>query len=308
MIDRYQLRYFLAVVETGSFSRAAERVNVTQPTLSTGIAKLETTIGNKLFLRDSRRVSLTEEGNRFLAHARIIEGQFDLLERKTANRSEVHLFRLGVLRTIPTRFMELVLEQRREMEAPDCLELLDASERDLSSRLATGRLDAAVTLLREHSHFDQEPLFREGYGLAMPLWHPLAHKTEIEGHELANDVMMVRRSCEVLSETSRYFTNQGVRPHFSFRSLNDDKVMALVGAGMGITVMPNSYQHPTIVRAKLVGFCLEREVGIVFSPQGRMAQSGVNSLIHAIRAVVPAFLVGAELGANWPRGSPENLN
>src|SRR3546814_1920653 len=70
MIDRYLLRYFLAVVDTGSFSKAAAQANVTQPTLSVGIGKLERLIGATLFHRTSRRVHLTEAGSRLLPHAR----------------------------------------------------------------------------------------------------------------------------------------------------------------------------------------------------------------------------------------------
>ena len=69
-MDRYLLRYFLAVAELGSFSKAAARVSVTQPTLSVGIAKLESEVGARLFERTTRRVSLTPAGSRFLGHAR----------------------------------------------------------------------------------------------------------------------------------------------------------------------------------------------------------------------------------------------
>ena len=63
-MDRYLLRYFLAIVETGNFSRAAARENVAQPTLSAGIAKLEGQLQARLFDRTNRRVHLTQAGSR----------------------------------------------------------------------------------------------------------------------------------------------------------------------------------------------------------------------------------------------------
>ena len=75
-MDRYLLRYFLAVAELGSFSKAAGRVNVTQPTLSVGIAKLEEEVGARLFERTTRRVSLTPAGSKFLQHARRITQEY----------------------------------------------------------------------------------------------------------------------------------------------------------------------------------------------------------------------------------------
>src|SRR3546814_7626941 len=90
-MDRYQIRYFLAVVETGNFSKAAARVNVAQPTLSVGIAKLEAALGAKLFQRSSRRVHLTDSGSRFLPHARQIMQDYNLA------RSEEHTSELQSL-------------------------------------------------------------------------------------------------------------------------------------------------------------------------------------------------------------------
>ena len=72
MLDRYLLRYFLAVVDHGNFSRAASQCNVSQPTLSVGVAKLEREVGAPLFVRSNQRVELTEAGARFLPHARRI--------------------------------------------------------------------------------------------------------------------------------------------------------------------------------------------------------------------------------------------
>jgi DNA-binding transcriptional LysR family regulator len=69
--------------------------------------------------------------------------------------------------------------------------------------------------------------------------------------------MIVRRHCEVLSETSRYFTEHGVRPFFAYRSTNDDQVLSLVQAGLGITVMPASYSLKGVVRPLLAGFNLK---------------------------------------------------
>src|SRR3546814_13032406 len=83
-MDRYQIRYFLAVVETGNFSKAAARVNVAQPTLSVGIAKLEAALGAKLFQRSNRRVHLTDSGSRFLPHARQIMQDYNLASQALA--------------------------------------------------------------------------------------------------------------------------------------------------------------------------------------------------------------------------------
>ena len=110
MIDRHHLRYFLAVVDAGNFSKAARQVNVTQPTLSVGIAKLEAGLGTRLFLRNNQRVQLTADGVALLAHARTIEGEFNALETRLADARPAPLLRIGVLSTQPGRIAGQLVE------------------------------------------------------------------------------------------------------------------------------------------------------------------------------------------------------
>lgn len=293
MIERYQLRYFLAVVETGNFSRAADQVSVTQPTLSVAIAKLERTIGTKLFQRNSRRVNLTEAGVRFLAHARAIEHEFNLAESPPDKSRRTTPFRLGALATIPGRLLGRTVTLNSG--APDSLplELVEGVERDLLSRLQRRRIDAALTLIRPgESRFPVEPLFSEGYSLAVANSHPLAQQSIISAELLANDPMIVRRHCEALSEVSRHFTSRGVRPRFSYRSTNDERALELVRAGLGITVMPDSYEAEGVVRIKLANFDHRRHIGVLFADA--IAQDAAPKVLRSLRSPVGDLASDAE--------------
>lgn len=273
-MDRYLLRYFLAIVETGNFSRAAARENVAQPTLSAGIAKLEGQLQARLFDRTNRRVHLTQAGSRFLVHARRIEHEFNVAQASVSGVAQTELLRVAVLSTIPTALLEQALTQRAASE--ERVELLEGSEREVISLLDRGRADVALTILRPAAEkFASERLFEEGYGLALPAAHRLAEAASLRGEELADEVMMVRRHCEVLAETSRYFTDRNVRPAFSYRGVNDDRVMAMVRAGLGITVMPDSYREPGVARVKLEGFTPRRIIGLCYAgPAARYRTSG----------------------------------
>jgi len=114
MIERYLLRYFLAVVEHGNFTRAAESCNVTQPTLSVGIARLEESVGQRLFHRSNRRVDLTPTGAQFAEHARRIEAQFNLAEEAMKQHRPDAIVRLGVLSTLPTAIVAAMAEAQNE--------------------------------------------------------------------------------------------------------------------------------------------------------------------------------------------------
>jgi LysR family transcriptional regulator, hydrogen peroxide-inducible genes activator len=100
--------------------------------------------------------------------------------------------------------------------------------------------------------------------------------------------MIVRRHCEALSATSQFFTARGVRPEFSYRGDNDDRVLALVRAGLGITVMPDSYADPGVRRPKLKGFDQQREIGLLF-PEAALEDEASRAIMGAIRlAAIPA--------------------
>jgi len=263
-MDRYLLRYFLAIVETGNFSRAAARENVAQPTLSAGIAKLEAQLQARLFDRTNRRVHLTEAGSRLLVHARRIEHEFNLAQAAVSGAAPAKVLRVAVLSTVPAALIEEILARRPA--GAERIELLEGSEREVVSLLDRGRAEVALTAINPSTdRFESERLHEEGYGLALPAGHRLAGAEVLDGEALADEVMMVRRHCEVLAQTSRYFTDRGVRPFFSYRGTSDEKVLALVRAGLGITVMPDSYRDPGVARVALEGFAPRRIIGLCYA-------------------------------------------
>lgn len=285
-MDRYLLRYFLAVAELGSFSKAAQRVSVTQPTLSVGIAKLEDEVGARLFERTTRRVSLTPAGSKFLQHARRITQEYEAALREVSEAPQLKRLRAGILSTIPARDLGRVVAAHARNSGGEALEILDSTERDIANRLSDGRLDVAITILRPGlESFGQETLRNEPYVLFVAANHKLSGVEEIEGGELAGETMIVRRQCEGLPEISRYFTNRDVRPSFSLRTLSDDRAMSMVAAGLGVTVAPVSFKAPGLASVNLAGFNLSRDVGLVFSD--RMRERG-GAFVDAVRCTYGA--------------------
>lgn len=287
MIDRYLLRYFLAVVDNGTFSRGAAQANVSQPTLSVGIAKLERLLGATLFQRSSQRVHLTDAGTRFLAHARRIEGAFNAAELAVKGTKATPIVRLGVLSSIPTEWIAAAHMRARQCDSSARVEFVEGTERELMSHVARGRVDVALTLIgRGSDRFFEEPLHEEGYALALPTSHPLAQEAVIAAEALASEVMIVRRHCEALSETSRHFTERGVRPFFALRSINDDKVLKMVAAGLGITIMPEGHQAPGVARPRMTGFTLRRTTGLLYAAHAEGLRQVSPPILDALRQVV----------------------
>ncbi len=261
MLTRQQIRQFLAVVDTGNFSRAADAIGVTQPTLSSGIAELEGHVGARLFERQRPTVRLTSAGNRLLPIARRIAREFQRAEQETARAPAANrAFQLGVIPSFSTRLLEAACMHWGAEE-------LVVSERDgasLRRELRDGRLDAAIIAQRssEADNLQFFELVEEEFCLMLPSSHRLASRQEVSAEELADEVMIARRSCEMLGETSRFFTARGVRPNFSFKSQNDDRAMALVAAGMGVTVAPRSLAREGVRALRLVDFDVSRRIGL----------------------------------------------
>ncbi|CCA90431.1 MULTISPECIES: LysR family transcriptional regulator [unclassified Novosphingobium] len=289
MLDRYLLRYFLAVVDQGNFSRAAGHCNVSQPTLSVGIAKLERILGHALFVRSNQRVELTDAGSRLLAHARRIEREFNLAQQAMEPASALPSLRLGVLSTIPARAIASAIATARPQEAYR-FELVFGSERELTGQLAKGRIDLALALVeRGADRFLERSILSEGYALAMAQGHPLARAETIEAGQLVHEVMIVRRHCEALSDISRHFTERGVRPHFSLRSTNDERVLEMVAAGLGLTVMPDCYAHDGVARPRLAGFPDKRTIGWMAAHHAEHLLAAPGEIIVTIESELRAL-------------------
>lgn len=289
MIDGYLLRYFLAVAEAGNFSRAAKAVAVTQPTLSAGIAKLERQMGTRLFERDRHRVALTPAGSRFLARARRIAAEYELaFHDLQAPSPEPRVLRLGVLPTIPAAMLEKALARHAAAGSGEVVEMIEGPERDLAERLDRGRLDAALTVLRpHHGRFHPEALRAERYLMVLPRAHRLAARERIEAEELASDRMVLRRHCEALPEINRFFIGRGVRPRFVLKTTSDQRVLAVIRAGAGIGMMPESFADPLVRFVPVADFDLHREVGLLYGAgaEGLRASSPFLSALREIFAL-----------------------
>lgn len=282
MLSRIQVRQFLAVVDTGSFTRAANALHVTQPSLSGGIAEMERQLGTRLFVRERRRIRLTEAGNLLLPMARAIEREFHRAETRVGNvPMAVRPIRLGILETLSSAWLERVFAT---YTGSDPLELVEGGERELSSFLARGSVDLALTVIpSEGLRQPGEALFEEDYCLALPTLHHLASEVAVDAADVAGETMIARRACEILADTSRFFTERGVRPRFSLRSANDDRAMAMVSAGLGVTVAPRSLARPGVAMVRLRDFARSRTIGVQFGPDWAGQYGPDHALVETIR-------------------------
>ncbi len=291
MIKRHHIRQFLGVADAGSFVQAAARLHITQPSLSAGIAELERLVGTRLFVRNRRHIRLTEAGGAFLPLARDLERAFRAADGFGRGSSpEWPALRLGAIRTISDVALAAVVAP---MLRSFGVELVEGTDQELRSALASGRIAGAVTVLRDSEpDFAAFGLWDEPYRMIVPTGHRLAHGAVVAAEDLASEIMIARRACEVLDETSRFFTAAGVRPRFALRSESDDRCLAMVAAGLGITTAPVSLVVSGTVPIDVAGYGFCRNIGLVCEPG--FAQSVVQAgLLTAIRDDLKACMASA---------------
>ena len=266
MIKRTHVRQFLAVVDAGTFTAAATRLGVTQPTLSLGVAELERLAGAQLFVREKRRVRLTEAGARFLGLARRTEREFRGIDQFEAGApaSPAPLLRMGTIRSVASGTLgAIIVTLARHFR----IDLTEGTDAELRAALDAGRIDLALTLHRADAAGRQVPLLPpEPYRLMVAQDHRLAERGQVAPEDVAGETMIARRSCEILRETSQFFTARGIRPPFALRSDNDERCLALVAAGAGVTTAPASLAVPGVVGITLAGYDFVRTLSLVGEP------------------------------------------
>lgn len=260
MIKRHHIRQFLGVADAGSFVQAAARLHITQPSLSAGIAELERLVGTRLFVRNRRHVRLTEAGGAFLPLARDLERAFRAADGFGRGASpDWPSLRLGTIRTVSGGALRAVVMPLLRAFG---VELVEGTDQELRGHLASGRIAGALTLLRDGERGGHR-LWQEDYRMIVPVDHRLARVGTVEPEELASEIMIARRSCEVLDDTSRFFTAAGVRPRFGLRSDSDERCMAMVAAGLGITTAPVSLAIAGTVPIDVAGYAFRRSIGLL---------------------------------------------
>ncbi len=284
-MNLHQIRYFLAITETGSFTKGAERSNVSQPTLSAAIKKLEEELGAALFDRGRRRAELTPAGIRFHDRARTIVHEYNAAKADFREADPGHHVRLGALRGLGGVGLARLLADFAKAHGEVSLELLDGTRDELSAWLRRDRIDVAITELPDNAAAEDAdagrrsvPLFRERLHLAVAERHRLASRASVRLADLSGEPFILRRHCEIHNAARRQFSDRRIRPNIIYRTDQDAWTLALVAAGVGHAMMSPSHRTPGVSFIAIADLDVGRTVGLVW----RAAEA--NPAIEALRA------------------------
>ena len=250
-----ELRYVVALFETRHFGKAAEQCNVSQPTLSIAIKKLEAELGVSLFERSRQQLATTPVGEKIVAQARVVIRESQHLTHLAEMGKDPlgAMLSVGAIYTVgPYLFPRLV--SHLQDSAPEMpLYIEESYTADLRRKLSAGELDAIfVALPFTEPDVVTRAMFQESFVVVVPVGHPLARKKRVapgslakyrvillgEGHCFREQVLL---ACPGLGEAVRENHNRG-QAILDGSSLETLKHM--VASGLGITVLPASAVGP----------------------------------------------------------------
>jgi len=287
-MELYQIRYFVALCETLNFARAAERCNVSQPSLTRAVQKLEQELGGSLIHRERRLTHLTELGE--LVRPMLKEVLSHAERTKTAANWHLSgkkaVLRLGIMPSIgPVRLVPFVGQFGAKHLGVE-LTLVEAPLPRLNDLLLGGDLDAAVVAYvpRPDKWFRYCRLYRERIVVVVPRGHRFEQLEVVRLRDLRDESFLFRTNCDMGDFLLESCRKEGFEPRIVYRSAREDWVQTMVASRFGITVMPEfSRTDAATVARPIVDPDLFRELSLV-TVAGRRYGPTAASLLRAIRA------------------------
>jgi LysR family hydrogen peroxide-inducible transcriptional activator len=241
-MELHQLRYFCAVADTGSFSRAALQTNVSQPSLSQQIMKLEDELGARLFDRLGRSVRLTDLGKAFLPRARSVLRELeaakgDVDERKGSVGGPICI---GVIPTVAPYLLPPQLTSFTRQFPQARLSVVEEITPVLLERLRASAVDIAVLALPIRGHeFETFPLLTERLFAAIPKDHRLARRNSLSLKDLRAEPFLLLRDGHCFRDTAVAACDRArVNPQIIFESGQFSSILSMVSTSMGVSIVP----------------------------------------------------------------------
>ncbi len=291
-MNLHHLRYFLAVSRTGGFTPAARAMNVTQPTVSSGIGELERSLGVQLFNRDSRHVELTMEGRLLMNYALQIEDLLDEVSEKLERRELLpgEGFRFGAIDAAVIYLLPEILKKYMREHPGVELSAQVAPSRYLIEDLLMNRSEfAIVSLPYNHPKIETVTLYLDRMPLVVGSDHHLAACDCISLAEVVKEPLLLFHADSVSRKiVDEKLAEAGLAPGAVMEMRSPEAMRKLVEAGVGISFLPEVVVSESVARGDLrivavEGVSFEREIGVAWR-RGRYFGPTIRLLLEDIFA------------------------
>jgi molybdate transport repressor ModE-like protein len=233
-----QLRVLAAVVDSGSFTKAAETLGISQSGVSQAVASLESVLGLAVLHRDRGGVGLTEVGERILIHARAILSRVEVIRQEAAAVAGVETgkIRIGSFASFAARLLPGIMRAFQARHPGVDLVLWEGNDCEVQEWLQSGAIDVAAQVLPADA-VESLPIARDQVLAVLPEDHPLAGETAVAVADLEDDpFIMPSESCETLAR--RIFAQAGAKPDVRFEVRDQATLLMMVREGLGVSLLP----------------------------------------------------------------------
>jgi LysR family transcriptional regulator, hydrogen peroxide-inducible genes activator len=242
VMEMQQIRYFLAVCDKGSFTRAAQSTYVAQPSLTQAIKKLEEELGGELFRRDRSGCQLTALGRLVEPSLREISREAKAIKAEAVRFSHLNTvpLRIGVMTTIaPQHLTPLFADFQQENPLVE-LELVADSESRLLLQLDEDKLDLVISAptIPVPSHYQSLALYQERYVVVFDDKHRFNQMQQIDLVSLQAEPYLDRLNCELRETLRSTCLDRQVSLYAAYRSNSEEWILSMVRAGVGVALMP----------------------------------------------------------------------
>jgi LysR family transcriptional regulator, hydrogen peroxide-inducible genes activator len=236
------LKYLVALADTGHFGKAAERTFVSQPTLSAQLKKLEEFLGVKLVERKPKNIQLTDVGKQVVVRARrmLDEGDEIIALARSNTDPFAGKLKLALIPTIGPYLLPRVMPKIRKALPHLRLMLYEYQTESLLQRLRDGEIDLGIMALpAPQDGLESRVLYEEAFTVALPNNHPLLAKSAIKVGDLKGQTLLLLEDGHCLRDQALEVCSRvGVREAEDFRATSLETLRQMVVAGLGITLLP----------------------------------------------------------------------
>ncbi|GAB3799510.1 LysR substrate-binding domain-containing protein [Virgibacillus kimchii] len=291
-----QLEYFMIVCKELHFTRAAEKLNISQPTLSEQIKRLEDEVGIPLFDRIGKRILLTEAGKILLYYTQSIFFEVEQAEAALRDLNELQRGKLviGSLLSCVNYLLPPAIIEFKRLYPNVKLSVHGLKTEDIKKSLIENELDLGIAFLPvEEKEFDSTPLFTEELSLAVSSDHPLASQWEMDMKTLeSTSTILLPESYYLRQLIDSYCKELGftLKPILEMTTL--ESLIQMVSEGVGVTILPEPYldslNNPRITKVKLINPTPQREIGFIYRKNKFICattQTFMGQIMKAIRHV-----------------------
>ncbi|MGW6989748.1 LysR family transcriptional regulator [Streptomyces sp. NPDC054946] len=275
-----ELQWFVALAESEHVTSAAERLNITQPTLSRALARLEKRVGVPLFDRRQNRLHLNKYGEVFRAHAVRAISEIDRAEQRIATLidPDTGTIALGFLHSYGTWLIPGLLAGYHRIAPATTFELRGSAADAVVDGVRRGRLDLGVTSPRPADEaLRWTPLQDEQLVLLVPAEHRLASRDRVQVAELATESFLALQPEFGLRQVAdRLCEAAGFTPRIVMESTELSTLRSLVASGLGVAVVPArgdvTAHHGRTVSVPLADPGAFRTIGVIVPAGGPRAE------------------------------------